>query len=537
MMPACLLPPVRPVAALTCAPSARFWRGAPYTPRTWQAAALSLAVDAALDLRHGLIRAIMGAGKSVVIAELCHVLTPLDGGVVVVSAPTRALVAQLAGTIGARIGVEHVGQFYSARKDTAQRVIVACNPSLSTLADRLDVAGRPVVLWIVDEAHGSECDTLHEFAARTTCGRIGLTATPYRADSSAALRLFDLSIYEYGAAEALRDGVVVPWEVRPWMGSDVPIDTACVTMIRSAVAEKLGPGLVDAGGVEIDAKTGRAKLDDDGRPVPIAGMKDAEEFAGRLVSEGVRASWVHSGLDRAEINARIERLRVGDLDVIVHCGMLREGVDLPWLRWLCLRRRVASRVAFAQHVGRALRATAGKARAVVFDPHDLFGLHSLTVEACLGGGVDNRPQAQVVLGLLDEISGCLLGENRKGKGSDFRFSEDDVNGMAKGMTALEAELRRVTVALDACGVLPERDIKAGKWRKDKCTANQLASIMRMAPRLARAKGTPAWVKRLLRYVYANQDRTTKGAASDLISILNDLPRVGWSEAATTMLEE
>ena len=37
------------------------------------------------------------------------------------------------------------------------------------------------------------------------------------------------------------------------------------------------------------------------------------------------------------------------------CSLLAEGVDLPWLEWLCLRRGAGSRVRLAQEVGRVVR--------------------------------------------------------------------------------------------------------------------------------------------------------------------------------------
>src|SRR5690606_19880846 len=90
-----------------------------------------------------------------------------------------------------------------ARKD----IIITCNPSLPRLAKHIAVPE----LLIVDEAHESECDTFHNVLEEWSPDAIlGVTATPYRANDSEKLRIFESLIWNYGPAEAIRDGVVVP---------------------------------------------------------------------------------------------------------------------------------------------------------------------------------------------------------------------------------------------------------------------------------------------------------------------------------------
>lgn len=74
------------------------WVGSDFPPRDWQRKALSDAMPAIWaqindpDAPKPVIRAIMGAGKSVLIAEICRQFPTLDNERIVVAAPTQKLV-------------------------------------------------------------------------------------------------------------------------------------------------------------------------------------------------------------------------------------------------------------------------------------------------------------------------------------------------------------------------------------------------------------------------------------------------------------
>ena len=141
----------------------------------------------------------------------------------------------------------------------------------------------------------------------------------------------------------------------PWQGESVDIDTACLAMIRDVM--RSGPGLCNA-----------------------RDIVDAEAYAAILTANGIKAAAVHSRCNRADVTATMDRLKQGELACVVHVNMLAEGVDYPWLMWLCMRRPVQSRVRFCQEVGRVLRACDGKTKAILLDPHDLMNRFSLSYE-------------------------------------------------------------------------------------------------------------------------------------------------------------
>ena len=58
-------------------------------------------------------------------------------------------------------------------------------------------------------------------------------------------------------------------------------------------------------------------------------IKFAEEVAGYLERNGVKAHYLHSEIDTLERTEIIKALRIGHIDVIVGINLLREGLDIP----------------------------------------------------------------------------------------------------------------------------------------------------------------------------------------------------------------
>lgn len=352
------------------------WEGAQRPPRAWQAEALPVVMDAIRRDERGVVCVATGGGKSVLQAELVRLALPKTvalGRTIVVVAPRQALVEQLSATIEARCGRGMVGRFYAKKRDDAP-VLVACGASLERLHLELALLKRKVSLMIVDECHSSESPTLRAVIPAMAPARlVGFTATAFRSDESQSLGLFDRLLYRYTYNDALRDGVLVPYVVMNWDGTGNPTcDDACVQMIRDYGR---GPGIVSA-----------------------QSIADAENFAVYLSERGLPALAIHSLQSQDERDRLLELLRVGKLRALVHVSLLAEGVDLPWLRWVCLRRPVGARVRFIQELGRVLRVCSpyetwsdedtrlwgAKRHAVILDPHDLLGKLGLSHAERLG---------------------------------------------------------------------------------------------------------------------------------------------------------
>lgn len=337
------------------------WNG--NTPRSWQEAALPGAMDAIIGAKNGVIRAVTGAGKSFLQAEIVARL--MARGInhderIIITAPTQKLVVQLGKTIGDFNGKTKVGLFYERRKVIKKPIIVACHDSLAALCEKLASKGISVRWWICDECHKSECDIVLSFAESIgDVPRIGFTATPFRSSEKESLSLWDELIFDYNAQQAIADGAIVAPEIVGYTGDEKPIDEACLDMIREVLFQ--GPGVVNSMTIE-----------------------DAEEYSKFLQDHGINAEPIHSKMGKKQQKRLVKQLQDGTIRALVHVNMLSEGVDFPWLRWICLRRPVKSRVRFIQEVGRVLRAAPGKKVGFILDPNDLFSRHDLDYDALLG---------------------------------------------------------------------------------------------------------------------------------------------------------
>jgi len=440
-------------------------------PRPWQRAALPVCLDALATDKRGVVHAVMGAGKSLLLSEI---VAALPDRRVLITAPSIALVDQLHATVSARVGWS-VGRVYTLRFEPRQITIV-CAPSVR----RLLAFTRDWDVWIADEMHRTECDSLP--ADDLPPVRLGFSATPYTGDGRGTLSAFDAEIVRYDADAAIRDGVIVPPRVYPYMGGadvpddapgDVALDIVCRHMLERHRPQ--GPGIINA-----------------------SSKAEAESVARWLTSIGWPAEAIHSGHhDRA---ARIAALERGDLRCLVHVALLVEGVDLPWLRWHLGRRKIASRVRFAQEAGRVLRAHPGKTHAVFLDPHDLFAAHDLAGEARLGE-------------LLRAAEGQAVatGSGERAEADPERLRPETVEGAI-------ATLRHAHRTLVARGVLDKRP--ARRWHRYTATSKQAAAIRRFAWAVERIPEGP-WRTGIARCMELN---LTRGDAARLIDVLLYLVR-------------
>lgn len=449
-----------------------------FTPRQWQREAFEAARQhLAFSGEPAVIRAIMGSGKSLLLAELCAEADIGSGEVIVVTTPTELLTRQLYQTISKRCEPDRrVGIYFGKAKKLGQ-IIVCCAPSAVKLAKILK--DYQVSLWVADEAHKTECDTLKEAAkALSPVNILGLTATPFRAHESDTLSVFQHQIYEYGADRALADKVVVPWRIETWQGSDTDVNTACLELIAK---HGQGPGLTNAINIE-----------------------DAEAFAAYLSSKGIPAAAVHSRLDDVVVIDALKALQAGRYRCVVHVNMLAEGADFPWLRWLCLRREVGSRVRFAQEIGRALRSCEGKTEAVFLDPNDLFGQFRLTYEEALGEKTTEEAYEEA---------------DPAARGNMIKEAKD-----ALAQTFAESEIRRLVVACEAGGMLPTRVILSRAKRTQDSTKIQHAAIGRLVDSIEQI--VPDKWYPLIRAIGDRKGCLRRGWASDLICSLRSIEEHG-----------
>lgn len=457
------------------------WDGSPFPPRRWQAAALPVVIDALRRRERGIVSAVMGSGKSILQSALvANALPRLGGRAAVVTVPRQALVRQLAATMRSWMGEDTVGVFYGKKKQAERRVIIACNASLPRLWQQLQGWDRSIALMVCDEAHGTQGDVLRTLIPEIApSALVGFTATPFRSAPSESLELFDRVLYRYTMSDAMADGVLVPMRhVRVEGEAPGSIDETCLAMMQE---HGRGPGIVSA-----------------------TSIQDAEQYAEWLTARGFPAWAIHSKHSESERVERLRKLQTGEIRALVHVSLLAEGVDFPWLRWLCLRRKVSARVRFLQEIGRVLRVQreigpwGEKVEGVVLDPHLLLGRHGLVTVEAIG-------QA------LEEAADEEAREGRKQGGQREPTEEEAV-----ALDVLREYLADVRAGLEAAEILEPSEVSGGGWRLADASEKQIAAVKK-AKKLTRH--VPAEHRDAIKQLASVPYALTRGDAADLLDVL------------------
>lgn len=352
---------------------------------------------------------------------------------------------------------------------------------------------------LVHNCHRTEVKTIKDAYEVLTPERVcGWTATPFRADKAEGLSLFSKLLYDYGPAAALKDGgVIVPWEIKSYDGPEVSIDEAMYSMCKDAQ----GAGIINS-------------LD----------VADADAYAQFLNDRNFPAAAVHYKVPMKDIRSYLNDLEEGRLRAVIHCNMLQEGANFPFMRWMGLRRPVSSRVRFGQEVGRGLRADPNnpdKKSCIYYDPWNLFSLFSLDYKAVLGGEFDKaitpadeaKERERLLVQEVFEMMRAIV-EARAAK-------------MAVPVAPLSGYLTSLVHAFDVCRLI-DRKISARQWRGERASERQLKALKNLKW-ATQKKVVPSIHQRALGVLSEYGELMSKGMASDLISIQMALaePKSKW----------
>jgi DNA repair protein RadD len=326
---------------------------------------------------NGLIVLPTGAGKSLVLAELCRELLgqypSLRIGIVT---HVKELIQQNflelmklwpaapAGIYSAGIG----------RRDARARILFCGIQSVWNKVDRLGAFD----LLLVDEAHlipkNSETSYgrfIAALRAETLDMRVvGLTATPFRLDTGrldqGKDRLFDTIVYDAAVTDLIEQGYLSPL-----------ISKATAQQLDTSGVAKRGGEYV-AGQLEIAVNKDwitRAAADEmirfgQDRKAWLAfcaGVKHAEDVRDALRALGINAEAVTGETQKSDRDRLIKQFRAGQIRCLTSVGVLGTGFNVPQVDMIALLRPTESAGLFCQQVGRGLRRAEGKTDCLVLD--------------------------------------------------------------------------------------------------------------------------------------------------------------------------
>jgi DNA repair protein RadD len=287
-----------------------------------------------------------GAGKTVILSEFTR-RHNVRGGRTLIVVHRAELVAQTREKLlGARI--TRVGIIAAGRDvDHDARVLVA---SVQTLLSR-DGLPDGISLLILDEAHHYVADEWRRIAEHYADAYvIGLTATPMRSDGSPLGDIFDALVVVIQTAELIAAGHLCPVDV---VAPDRETDGLCTDPVVAWREHAVG------------------------RPTVIfcASVDAARELAAQITADGGRAAAVWGDMGTEDRESALARFERGDIDVLTNVFVLTEGWDCPPAE-VCILARGCDHVGtYIQMVGRVLRPSPGKRRALFVDLRGVVHRH------------------------------------------------------------------------------------------------------------------------------------------------------------------
>ena len=323
-----------------------------------------------------IINMCVGAGKSVIIAQICKDFIEKH--------PTTRIIMAVASRILVQQNVERLRAVWpeapigicsgNLGKDMRSQIVFG---TIDTLAKYADQLGRVDIL-LIDECHNvnpknegryrSFIEQLKYYGSKWICA-IGLTGTPFRGDG-AWLTSGEDALFTSIAATVSMDDLLESKHLSPLV---VPNDTPEITGDLSQVK------LVNQADGSKDYKVGdlgRAMSED---AVIDATVKDlivrgadrkkwlvfcvtiehAEKVCSSL-SRHVPCEIITGDTNAETRNALIKRYRSGEIRALVNVNVLTTGFDVPEIDLIALLRPTKSYVLYVQIAGRGMRIADGK---------------------------------------------------------------------------------------------------------------------------------------------------------------------------------
>ena len=350
------------------------------TPRGWQIEALA---EWERTNHRGIVSVVTGGGKTVFALSCIDRIRPVATLIIV---PTAALLEQWWEEAASYfdLALDEVNIVTGSLRFRLGAINIAVINTAAKLALRMQ---EHKYFLIVDECHKAASEQFRAVLQAKTFASLGLSATPERPYDEGLKDVLVPAlgpvIFSYDYADALRDGVIVPFELRNIvfeMGEDrqAEYDKLSKAIARSisqhgAEAEKTIALFLKRARV-LNLSLNRIKLAlklvaaNQGRRTLIfhEDIEACDLIHRVLVDNGVRSGVYHSKMPLRVKAAILGQYRPGESDVLVTCRALDEGFNVPVTEVGIIAACTATRRQRIQRLGRVVRPAKGKIGALIY---------------------------------------------------------------------------------------------------------------------------------------------------------------------------
>lgn len=326
--------------------------------------------------RRVLVQLPTGGGKTVVGGKMIESAAG-KGHRCLFTVHRRELIEQTVDTfndVGIRHGVIASGRPYQV----LERVQVA---SIDTLKHRINKGANlfPPKFIMVDEAHHvGAAGWKSVLDAYPDSYVVGLSATPERLDGKGLDDVFEDLVVGPSTGWLISNGYLCDYRAfAPGGGPDL----GGVHVARGDYVKGELSAAMDKPTITGDAIAHYQKLASGQSAVCFcASIEHSEHVAQQFRNAGVMAWHLDGGTPYGERQEAIRAFRNGEIKVLCNVDLFGEGFDLPSLVASILLRPTQSLALYLQQVGRALRTSPGKKRALILDHAGNIARHGLPDE-------------------------------------------------------------------------------------------------------------------------------------------------------------
>lgn len=350
------------------------------TPRDWQIAALAEWEQAN---HRGIVSVVTGGGKTVfALSCIDHIRPPAT----LIVVPTSALLEQWWEEAASyfNLNLDEINIITSSLRFHLGTINIAVLNTAAKLAAKM---GEHKCFLIVDECHKAASEHFRTVLQIKTVASLGLSATPERPYDEGLkdvlIPALGPVIFSYDYSDALRDGVIVPFELRNIVFDLEEDRQAEYDKLSKAIARSISQHGAEAEEtIALFLKRARVlnlsfnrirlalKLVASNRGKRALIFHEDVEACNLiytvLAQNGVRAGVYHSKMTLRARAVMLGQYRRGDVDVLVTCRALDEGFNVPETELGIIAASTATRRQRIQRLGRVVRPAKGKMEALIY---------------------------------------------------------------------------------------------------------------------------------------------------------------------------
>ena len=286
---------------------------------------------------------------------------------------------------------------------------------------------------IVNEAHHGEAVTYKEVIQHFTCPKIGMTAVPERQDGKDILNIFDKIIHEILFEEALVKGWIAQIEYHVLSSglSTQNLKAICEDVLEKGkriTIKQLNESIfVEKLDNEILAEIHKYAFPENRAPLQTLifceNIRHAEYMLTMLKDYNRSVDVVHSKKGKTHNRNAIRDFKAKKFQFLISVDQLNEDIDIPQVELGVFLRATNSKNIWYQQLGRLLRRTKLKQKAIVLD--FVANIQRLVAVQELSKRVEEMAKLQKPLVELLPLEKDVI--NVSGEGFSFDFSDYTVD--------------------------------------------------------------------------------------------------------------